>query len=462
MRIAPLPQNEKDRLAVLRKYNILDTEPEVIFDNMVQLASYICETPIAAISLIDENRQWFKSIVGLEVKETSREVAFCSHTILHNEPLIVENALLDERFFDNPLVTSGPNIRFYAGVPLVSQDGIHLGTLCVIDTETRQITHKQLSAIKTLAHSVMSHIELRLSHRKIRKYVDELQLTATIFETASENIVVTDHNNCFITVNPAFTKTTGYTLEEVKGLTPQILRSGNQTPEFYAEMWKELNEKGQWDGELYNKRKNGEIYFEWLSIKVIYNQDKTVRMYVATFSDITEKKRAEEIIWKQANYDLLTNLPNRRLFDDRFKQEIKIANRTKKLLALLFIDLDYFKEVNDTYGHEIGDELLIQVTKRINDTIRATDTVARIGGDEFATILPQMENEKDISRVAKLLIKKLSMPFNLNGIMVTISASIGISIYPKDSLMEKELLQYADKAMYNAKKEGRGKNFFYK
>ena len=112
MRIAPLPQNEKDRLAVLRKYNILDTEPEVIFDNMVQLASYICETPIAAISLIDENRQWFKSIVGLEVKETSREVAFCSHTILHNEPLIVENALLDERFFDNPLVTSGPNIRF--------------------------------------------------------------------------------------------------------------------------------------------------------------------------------------------------------------------------------------------------------------------------------------------------------------------------------------------------------------
>ena len=308
----------------------------------------------------------------------------------------------------------------------------------------------------------MSHIELRLSHRKIRKYVDELQLTATIFETASENIVVTDHNNCFITVNPAFTKTTGYTLEEVKGLTPQILRSGNQTPEFYAEMWKELNEKGQWDGELYNKRKNGEIYFEWLSIKVIYNQDKTVRMYVATFSDITEKKRAEEIIWKQANYDLLTNLPNRRLFDDRFKQEIKIANRTKKLLALLFIDLDYFKEVNDTYGHEIGDELLIQVTKRINDTIRATDTVARIGGDEFATILPQMENEKDISRVAKLLIKKLSMPFNLNGIMVTISASIGISIYPKDSLMEKELLQYADKAMYNAKKEGRGKNFFYK
>ena len=383
MKIAPLPENEQERLLELRKYDILDTESDVVFDNMVQLASYICKTPIAAISLVDENRQWFKAIFGLNAKETSRDVAFCAHTILEEDSLIIENALNDERFFDNPLVTGDPSIRFYAGVPLVTQRGMHLGTLCVIDTEFRQITPEQLSAIKTLAHSVMAHLELRLSHKKIRKYVDQLQLSATIFETATENIVVTDANNCFITVNPAFTKTTGYTLEEVIGKTPKMLKSGKQTPEFYSKMWKKLNKDGQWMGEVYNRRKNGEVYIEWLSIKVIYNEDETVKMYVATFSDITEKKQADEIIWKQANYDLLTNLPNRHFFNDCLKREIKIANRTKKLLAILFIDLDYFKEVNDTHGHEIGDILLVEVARRIGETIRATDTVARLGGDEL-------------------------------------------------------------------------------
>lgn len=461
MKIAPLPENEQERLLELKKYDILDTESDVVFDNMVQLASYICKTPIAAISLVDEDRQWFKAIFGLNAKETSRDVAFCAHTILEEDSLIIENALNDERFFDNPLVTGDPHIRFYAGVSLVTPNGIHLGTLCVIDTEARRITSEQLSAIKTLAYSVMAHLELRLSHKEIRKYVDELQLSATIFETASENIVVTDANNCFITVNPAFTKTTGYTLEDVIGKSPKILKSGMQTPEFYSKMWKDLNRDGQWTGELCNKRKNGELYIEWLSIKVIYNEDKTVKMYMATFSDITEKKQADEIIWKQANYDLLTNLPNRHLFSDCLKREMKIANRTKKLLAILFIDLDYFKEVNDTYGHEVGDVLLIEVAKRINNTIRATDTVARMGGDEFIAILSAVEDENDINKVAKLIIKKLSMPFDLNGINITISASIGISIYPKDSLLEKELLIYADKAMYNAKKDGKGRNSFY-
>ncbi len=461
MKIAPLPQNEQERLDELKKYNILDTEPEAVFDNMVHLANYICETPIAAISLVDENRQWFKAIEGLGAKETSRDVAFCAHAILEQEPLIVENALEDERFFDNPLVTDGPKIRFYAGVPLVTQNGIHLGTLCVIDTKSRKIKDEQLSAIKTLASSVMAHLELRLSHKKIRKYVDELQLSATIFDTASENIVVTDENNCFVTVNPAFTKTTGYTLDEVKGKSPKILKSGKQSSEFYSKMWKDLTTNGQWDGELSNKRKNGEIYIEWLSIRAIYNHDNTIKMYVATFSDITEKKRADEIIWKQANYDVLTNLPNRRLFDDRLKHEIKIANRSKKLLALLFIDLDYFKNVNDNHGHEIGDLLLISVASRITETLRATDTVARIGGDEFAAILPQIENENDISKVAKLIIEKLSMPFDLSGIIVNISASVGISIYPKDGTAAKVLLQHADKAMYKAKKDGRSRISFF-
>jgi diguanylate cyclase (GGDEF)-like protein/PAS domain S-box-containing protein len=455
MKIAPLPENEQERLTELRKYNILDTEPEAVFESMVQLAAYICQTPIAAISLVDENRQWFKAIVGINATETPRDVAFCAHAILQDEPMVVPDALLDERFHDNPLVTDGPGIRFYAGVPLVTPSGLHLGTLCVIDTVSRKIEEKQLDAVKTLADSVMAHLDLRLSHKEIRKYVNDLQLSATIFESASEGIIVTDQDNRIITINPAFTATTGYSINEVTGKTPNLLRSGKQSKEFYEKMWNNLNDLGHWDGELWNKRKNGELYAEWLSIKVVYNEDASKRMHIAIFSDVTEKKQADEIIWKQANYDLLTKLPNRRLFGDRLEHEIKIAHRTNRSLALLFIDLDYFKKVNDTLGHETGDLLLVKATERINESVRESDTVARMGGDEFTAILPQIDSPEDAHKVVRIIIDKLAQPFDLNGNTINISASIGLAIYPQDAMDSKKLLQNADKAMYDAKKQGR-------
>ena len=181
MKIAPLPANEQERLSALLKYDILDTEPEAAFDSMVHLASYICQTPIAAISLVDEDRQWFKAIVGLDARETSRSVAFCAHTILQDETMIVPDAKLDERFCDNPLVAASPDIRFYAGVPLVTSQGYHLGTLCVIDRVPRELSSEQLDAIRVLADNVIAHLDLRLSHKQIRQYADDLQLAATIF-----------------------------------------------------------------------------------------------------------------------------------------------------------------------------------------------------------------------------------------------------------------------------------------
>ncbi|MFA6190981.1 MAG: diguanylate cyclase [Sulfurimonas sp.] len=457
MKIAPLPHNEQERLAELKKYDILDTEPEAIFESMVQLAAYICKTPISAISLIDENRQWFKAIVGIDATETPRDVAFCAHAILQDEPMVIRDALLDERFHDNPLVAGGPGIRFYAGVPLVTPSGLHLGTLCVIDVEPRELPQEQIEAVKTLADSVMAHLDLRLSHKEIRKYVDDLQLSATIFDTARESIVVTDENNCFITVNPAFTATTGYSLNEIIGKTPSILSSGKQSKEFYQKMWSDLNTLGSWDGELWNKRKNGEEYAEWLSIKVVLNEDGSKRMYLAIFSDITERKQADEIIWKQANYDLLTKLPNRRLYSDRMEHEMKIAHRNGGSLALLFIDLDHFKQVNDTLGHDVGDLLLVRASERISKSVRESDTVARMGGDEFTAILPQIESIENAYKIAETMIKKLAQPFDLNGHIVTISASIGLAIYPNDAQNSKELLQKADKAMYEAKRHGRNR-----
>ena len=455
MKIAPLPQNEQERLAKLKEYNILDSEPEAVFDNMVQLASYICKTPIAAISLIDSDRQWFKSIVGVNVKETPRDIAFCAHTILQDDTFVIPDALKDERFFDNPLVTEGPEIRFYAGVPLITSNGYHLGTLCVIDTVARELQVEQLDAIKTLADSVTVHLDLRLSHVAIRKYVDKLQISATIFDSANEAIVVTDADNSFVTVNPAFCTLTGYSRDEVIGQTPKILKSGKQNAAFYKQMWHQLNTMGFWNGELWNKRKDGEEYAEWLSIKVVYNEDGSKKMHVALFSDVTQRKQADEIIWKQANYDLLTQLPNRQLFNDRLEYEIKMSHRTDLSLALLFIDLDFFKSVNDTMGHEVGDLLLINVAQRISAVVRESDTVARISGDEFTAILPQLESAHNAKRVAIAIVETLSQPFDLNGEMVTISASVGISIYPQDAKNSKELMQNADKAMYKVKHQGR-------
>ena len=301
MKIAPLPQDEHERLAELKKYGILDTEPEAAFDDMVKLANYICQTPIAAISLVDEHRQWFKAIEGLDAKETSRDVAFCAHAILQNETMIVPDAQLDERFHDNPLVAGGPNIRFYAGVPLETPDGRHLGTLCVIDRVPRVLTQEQLKALSTLTNNIMAHLNLRLSHKNIRQYVDELQLAASIFESASEAMIVTDPNNIIVTVNPAFSTTTGYSFEEVIGNTPAILKSGKQDASYYHEMWETLNTTGRWNGELWNKRKNGELYLEWLSIRALFNEDGTKRLHLAIFSDITKRKQAEALLQKHVD-----------------------------------------------------------------------------------------------------------------------------------------------------------------
>lgn len=456
MKVALLPNDEEERLKTLKKYDILDTEPDAALDAMVQLASYICQTPIAAISLVDEKRQWFKAIIGLDAKETPREVAFCAHAILNNETMIVTDATQDERFFDNPLVTSAPDIRFYAGVPLATTQGQHLGTLCVIDREPRELTVAQLDAINILAQNIMAHLDLRLSHKQAREHINDLQISAMIFDSATEAILVTDADNLIVTVNPAFTIMTGYSYDDVIGKNPSTLSSGRQSKEFYQVMWNSLNITGHWDGELWNKRKNGEEYLEWLSINVIFNTDGSKRLHVAIFSDITDKKKADELIWKQANFDHLTQLPNRSLFRDRLEQEIKLAHRLRQSVALFFIDLDHFKEVNDTLGHDAGDALLVTAAERISQCVREADTVARMGGDEFTIILSQVNDAKQASKVAENIIEKLSQPFLINGATVTISASIGIAICPKDGNSSEQLLKSADKAMYAAKTAGRG------
>lgn len=290
-----------------------------------------------------------------------------------------------------------------------------------------------------------------------RKRMEEAgQLAQLVYQNTSEGMLVCDAENRIIAVNPAFTAMTGYTVEEAIGNKPHLLNSGNHSEEFYRKMWEHLDRDGSWQGEIWNRRKNGEVYPEWLTINTTYYPGGSVHRRVALFSDISKRKESEEVIWRQANFDMLTALPNRRMFRDRLEHEIGKAIRDGGSLALLFIDLDRFKEVNDTLGHEAGDQLLVQASKRISDCLRETDTVARLGGDEFTVILPNLSESAHVDTIAQALLDKLSEPFELQGEQrAYVSASVGIALFPDDGFDAEVLVKHADQAMYAAKAAGR-------
>lgn len=289
-----------------------------------------------------------------------------------------------------------------------------------------------------------------------RKQTEErLRLANSVYQNSSEAMVVVDPENIILSVNPAFSTITGYNQEEVLGRNPKLLSSGKHDIEFYQNVWKQLDRTGYWQGEVYIRHKSGEIYVEWLTVNNVYDDEGQVIRRVGLFSDITEKKKSEEQIWFQANYDPLTNLPNRRLFSDRLQHEILKVKREKRHLALFFLDLDRFKEVNDIFGHRMGDALLVEAARRISCCIRETDTVARLGGDEFTVILSELADVSDTDRIAQTIIDELCQPYFFDNKQVYVSASIGIAVYPSDAGHVDDLVRYADQAMYAAKNKGR-------
>ena len=290
---------------------------------------------------------------------------------------------------------------------------------------------------------------------------EELLLVGRVFETTTEGIIVTDPQNNIIRVNPAFTYITGYSADEVIGKNPKILKSARHDNSFYQEMWNSLAENGVWEGEIWNRRKCGETYPEWLSINAIRDEMNRVKHYVSVFRDISDIKSSEEKIKYQAYHDPLTGLPNRSLFLDRLLLAVNQALRNKNQMALLYIDLDRFKVINDSLGHVTGDYLLQHVASRLNECVRDGDTVARVGGDEFVLILPHIEEINDVVRVCERIAEKLNVLVKIDDNELFISASIGVSICPDDGSTVAELHKNADMAMYHAKSMGGGEFQFF-
>ena len=311
------------------------------------------------------------------------------------------------------------------------------------------------------AGSVIGLIGIGRNITERKRLEEERRLAALVYQHTAEGMLVTDADYHIIAINPACARITGYELPEVLGKSPNIFNSGRQDQYFYDSMWEAINGAGYWHGEMWDRRKNGEIYAKSITINQLLGDDDSLHGYVMLFSDITEKKQSEELIWKQANFDMLTGLPNRRMFRDRLAQEIKKERRAGLSLALLFIDLDHFKEVNDTHGHLVGDDLLIEVARRIRECTRDSDTVARLGGDEFTVILTQLEDSKFAEVVAQKIINCMAEPFVLGEDVVYVSASIGITLYPDDATEVEQLLKNADQAMYAAKNMGRSRFSYF-
>lgn len=291
--------------------------------------------------------------------------------------------------------------------------------------------------------------------------LDNSRIAASVFETTSEGIMVTDAQARIIAVNRAFTATTGYSMEDVRDKTPQILGSGHHGPDFYQAMWSALREGSVWSGEILNRRKSGEVYPEWLHINAIRDGSGKITHYVGIFSDISQHKEVQKRLHDLAYYDPLTELPNRQLFYDRLEQAVAKARVDQNGFTLLLLDLDRFKEINDSLGHSFGDRLLAQAAQRLRGVVRASDTVARWGGDEFAVILQEPEEHWKSATMARRIIDVFEPPIRIDGNDTYISAGIGIARFPEDGDSVELLVSNADAAMYRAKEGGRAGYSFY-
>jgi diguanylate cyclase (GGDEF)-like protein/PAS domain S-box-containing protein len=411
--------------------------------------------PIAWIYLHAENE-----LVILNADETTREASrqvtvrmlsdpqsYASERIYQETPEVYDADIRDE------LERRGLHTLLH--LPLVT-DGRHSGGIAMFHEGSGSPGKDEREMLTELAANVSFAIETLAKEEQRKLAESKLQLAARVFENSTEGLIVTDAENRILMVNRTFTNVTGYTQHEVIGCSPAILSSGRQEAAFYAELWRSLAEHGEWRGEIENRRKDGEIYPEWLSISAVKNEHGELTNYVAIFSDLTSRKEIEARINFLAHYDSLTSLPNRVLFTSRLEQLIAQSRAKGGKLAVLFLDLDRFKLFNDSIGHAAGDRLLLEVSARLLDCVPKGSEVSRLGGDEFAIILSQIDSPESIAAFALAIHHALRQTILIDKHEIHISASIGISVFPDDAQSVESLASNADSARYAASAAGGG------
>ncbi|MCU7937633.1 MAG: EAL domain-containing protein [Candidatus Thiodiazotropha sp. (ex Dulcina madagascariensis)] len=354
--------------------------------------------------------------------------------------------LLRDRDSDTPFIIVSGGIGEEAAI-----DALHQGA-------NDYVLKDRPARLGEAVRRALDEKRLRQAHERAQ---EKVRLAERAFQNTAEGIIVTDAKANIVSVNPAFETITGYIANDVIGINPRILKSGHHDAAFYKEIWTTLQKTGHWRGEIWNRRRNGEVFPEWLTISTVKDTQQRITHYVGVFSDITQIKEAQDQINFLAHHDALTRLPNRALLRERLNHALMHAQREDSSLALLFLDLDRFKTVNDSLGHPIGDQVLQEMSRRISSVIRASDTLARLGGDEFILLLEEKTNAQHAAVVARKLIGLFSDPMTITGHELVVTASIGISIFPNDGDDPDILIRHADRAMYEAKQQGRNTYRFF-
>jgi diguanylate cyclase (GGDEF)-like protein/PAS domain S-box-containing protein len=451
-----MPFDEETRLRRLAEYHVMDTPPEADFDRLAGLASRLFSVPIVLVSLLDHDRQFFKAKVGLDVCETSRDVSFCAHAIVHDDILLIPDTLKDPRFSANPLVLGPPFIRFYAGKPLSAPTGEKIGTICLIDTKPRHVfTAEDRENLDDLANLVMDHMEIRrLGHVREASQARFENIAAT-----SPDAIICSNLKAQITFwNRSAERLFGYTADEVIGQSAEIIVPDSWRRIYESEFdrlrkGEALELVGQTVG-LSGLRKDGSEFPAEFSLSTW--QEAGTRSVGAIVRDITERRQNEERLFRLASLDALTDLPNRAAW----RECLDRAMAAERPVTVLLLDLDGFKEVNDTLGHSAGDSVLKDVAARLKTGCEAAIMVARLGGDEFVALLPG-NNRRQAKAVARHLVSALSEPYEFAGQTCDIGVSIGVALGPQHGTHSQELLGAADLALYRAKAAGKGLYEFF-
>ena len=435
-----------------------------ILDSLCRMIETMVPEALASVMLLDRENRELSFLSGPSFPPgaisyfngiaPSPDMGSCGNAALLGEPIYITDVAADPRW--NGLREAANNLSIGScwSIPFFSEKQEILGTFA--------ITSKNRGA-PTPFHRRILDIASSLAGITLRNHQREeclLQLS-TVFRDASEGMLITNAQGAIIEVNHSFSEITGYAKEEVLGKNPKILNSGRQDQAFFLRMWQSLQDTGRWQGEIWNRRKSGDIYPEWLSISRIDNREGKPHNYAAVFSDISSLKESERKLYHLAHHDPLTGLPNRLLMTARLEHALKQSSRNPTHLALMFIDLDRFKNVNDSYGHALGDQLLVNVARRLSSHLRSGDTIARIGGDEFVVLLEQLEQADQAAVLAQNCIDALAKPFAITGHEIFITPSIGIALFPEDGDDAETLLKHADIAMYRAKEDGRHRYSFF-